>query len=595
MKHFIRNLSLKKKIHSIVFFCIFLLALASLFSIQLITKANQKVLYQSVASSLSYTGKELNNRLDNISTMADMFLADTNIQKGLGTLKDSLSVQDRSIAYKSLYGTLNEYYFTFRKNNINYMSLYQDHYSIHTHISAGNMLPDSVVEDLVTRAEDARGRTIWITDYSGQYGLFMVKHLLRTEYLNLDSLGTLIVNINIDGLINAATDTSHFNEDTHYILSSRENLIYNSSHIKADRRTLFHNYFHSRYGLVNQDGNSFFYVKGIIPEYGWDYVCLIPYGSIADSLRTSLEICVIIIAVSIGLAILMSSSLIDSVTRHFDNLLLKMERFAAGETENLPGSYDYSRRTDELGILHSCFDQMVDKVNQLIKTNYLKEILIKEAQLKALENQMNPHFLYNTLESINWRAKTIGAKDISSMTESLGNLLRITLDQKNKQVPLSRELELVQCYMTIQKYRYEDRLEYEISAPENLAGYYVLKLTLQPLVENAIRYGLEENTEECRIYITAETDGSALIVTVKNNSSAFEEDIINKLKSRKTNPHGFGIGLLNISERTKLTYGDPYGLTLFNEDDQAVAQLLFPLKLTSEDIDDTKGESQCLN
>nr|WP_288828884.1 sensor histidine kinase [uncultured Clostridium sp.] len=590
MKHFIRNLSLKKKIHSIVFFCIILLALASLFSIQLITKANQKVLYQSVATSLSYTGKELNNRLDNISTMADMFLADTNIQYGLGTLKDSLSIQDRSIAYKSLYGVLNEYYFTFRKNNINFMSLYQDRYSIHTHIAAGKMLPEAVVEDLVSRAENARGRTVWITDYSDQYGLFMVKHLLRTEYLTLDPLGTLIVNINVDGLIKAATNTSHFNDDTRYILSSQENLIYNSSSIKADERTLFGNYFHSRYGLVNKDGNSFFYVKGIIPEYGWDYVCLIPYGSIADSLRTSLEVCLIIIAVSIGLAILMSSSLIDSITRHFDNLLLKMERFAAGQSETLQVSYDYSNRTDELGILHSCFDQMVDKVNQLIKTNYLNEILIKEAQLKALETQMNPHFLYNTLESINWRAKTIGAKDISSMTESLGTLLRITLDQKNKQVPLSRELELVQCYMTIQKYRYEDRLEYEISAPENLVGCYVLKLTLQPLVENAIRYGLEENTEGCSILIAAETDGSSLFVTVRNNSSSFEEDLISKLKNRETQPHGFGIGLLNISERMKLTYGDHYGLILYNEDDQAVAQLSFPLNPSREDISDTKGE-----
>ncbi len=590
MKHFIRNLSLKKKIHSIVFFCIILLALASLFSIQLITKASQKVLYQSVASSLSYTGKELNNRLDNISTMADMFLADTNIQNGLGTLKDSSSIQDRSIAYKSLYGVLNEYYFTFRKNNINFMSLYQDRYSIHTHITAGNTLPESVVEDLVSRAKDARGRTVWITDYSDKYGLFMVKHLLRTEYLTLDPLGTLIVSINVDGLIKAATNTSHFNDDTSYILSGKENLIYNSSTIKADEKSLFSNFFHSRYGLVNKDGNSFFYVKGIIPEYGWDYVCLIPYGSIADSLRTSLEVCLIIIAVSIGLAILMSSSLIDSITRHFDNLLLKMERFASGQNEALYVSYDYSKRTDELGILHSCFDQMVDKVNQLIKTNYLNEILIKEAQLKALETQMNPHFLYNTLESINWRAKTIGAKDISSMTESLGTLLRITLDQKNKQVPLSRELELVQCYMTIQKYRYEDRLEFEISAPENLVECYVLKLTLQPLVENAIRYGLEENTEGCRILITAEADGSSLFVTVRNNSSAFEEDLINKLENRETQPHGFGIGLLNISERMKLTYGDHYGLTLYNEDDQAVAQLSFPLNLPPDNIFETKGE-----
>ena len=593
MKQFIRNLSLKKKIHSIVFLCIILLAFVSLFSIHLVSKAHQKVLYQSVASSLSYTAKELNNRLDNVSTMADMFLADTIIQNGLGTLKDSSSVQDRTIAYKALYGTLNEYYFSFRKNNINFMSLYQDRFSIHTHISAENTLPEAVTQDLVTRGENAKGRTLWITDYSDEYGLFMVKNLRRSEYLSLDSLGTLVVSLNIDGLIKAATGTSHFYDDTRYILYGQEDLIYNSSSLKANEMPLFENFFHSRYGLVNPDGNSFFYVKGIIPEFDWDYVCLIPYGSIADSLRTSLKICLTIITVSIGLAILLSSALIDSITRHFDNLLLKMERFAAGQTETPQISYDYSKRTDELGILHSCFDQMVNKVNQLIRTNYLNEILIKEAQLKALETQMNPHFLYNTLESINWRAKTIRAKDISSMTESLGTLLRITLDQKYKEVPLSRELELVQCYMTIQKYRYEDRLEYEISAPQHLFGCAVLKLTLQPLVENAIRYGLEENTEECRIQIVAESDGSTLFVSVKNNSSFFEDDLLKKLKTHKIEPHGFGIGLLNILERMELTYGENYGLTLYNEEDQAVAQLSFPLNPTLHAISDTKGERKC--
>jgi len=567
MKQFIRNLSLKKKIHSIVFLCIILLAFISLFSIHLVSKAHQKVLYQSVASSLSYTAKELNNRLDNISTMADMFLADTIIQNGLGTLKDSPSVQDRSIAYKAPYGTLNEYYFTFRKNNINYMSLYQDRFSIHTHISAENILPESVIQDLVTRGEEAKGRTLWITDYSEEYGLFMVKNLRRSEYLSLDSLGTLVVSLNINGLVKAATSTSHFYDDTRYILYGQEDLIYNSSSLKAGEMSLFDNFFHSRYGLVNPDGNSFFYVKGIIPEFDWDYVCLIPYGSIADSLRTSLKICLTIITVSIGLAILLSSALIDSITRHFDNLILKMERFAAGQTETPQISYDYSKRTDELGILHACFDQMVDKVNQLIRTNYLNEILIKEAQLKALETQMNPHFLYNTLESINWRAKSIGAKDISSMTESLGTLLRITLDQKHKEVPLCRELELFQCA--------------------------VLKLTLQPLVENAIRYGLEENTEECRIQIVAETDGSTLFVFVKNNSSFFEEDLLKKLKTHKIEPHGFGIGLLNILDRMVLTYGEGYGLTLYNEEDQAVAQLSFPLNPTPETASDTKGECKC--
>lgn len=593
MKLFIQNLSLKKKIYSIVFLCIILLASASLFSIRLISRAHQKVLYQTAASSLSYSGKELGNRLDNVMTMADMFLADTTIQRGLATLKDTESTPDRTIAYKSLYAALSEYYFNFRKNNIRYMSLYQDEFSIHTHILAGEALPESVISDLIGRAEEAKGRTLWITDYSKDYGLFMVKNIRRTEYLSLDSIGTLVVNLDTDRLIEGATGTSHLYEEAHYILYSQENLIYNSSSLDTEHISVFEDYFASKFGITDQDGSSFFYVKGTIPDLNWGYICLIPYGNIADTLLTSLKLCLVILAASVLLAALLSSAFIDSITRHFDNLLLKMESFAGGQEKQPELSYDYSKRKDELGILHTRFDQMVGKVNQLIRTNYLNEILIKEAQLKALENQMNPHFLYNTLESINWRARSIGAKDISSMAESLGTLLRITLDQKQKEVLLSRELELVQCYMTIQKYRYEDRLEYKASVPESLLSCEVLKLTLQPLVENAIRYGLEENTDGCCIEVLAEADETSLSIYVKNNGSYFEDELLSKLKSHEILPHGFGIGLLNIAERMQLTYGKDYGLTLYNENDQAVARLLYPLSGSLNPGTDRKGEFKC--
>ncbi|MDK2966387.1 sensor histidine kinase [Lacrimispora sp.] len=322
---------------------------------------------------------------------------------------------------------------------------------------------------------------------------------------------------------------------------------------------------------------NYFYVRKLLPEYNWNYICMIPYDNISASLRTSFQFSFFITFIAVIISSVLSSILINSIIRHFNNLLLKMKNFADGQNEILPVSYDYKERTDELGILHTRFDQMVNDVNILIRNNYLNEILRKEAQLKALENQMNPHFLYNTLESINWRAKSVGAKDISSMAENLGTLLRITLDQNSKEVPLRRELELIQCYMTIQKFRYENRLEYRITVPEYLYSCYVLKLTLQPLVENSIRYGLEENTEGCFIHILAECDTDTLYITIKNNGSAFEDNLLEKLKTSQVSPHGFGIGLVNILQRMQLTYGEKYGLTLYNENEQAVARLAFPL------------------
>ena len=134
MRQFIRNLSLHKKIQSIVFICIFFMTAAALVSLRLITTSYDRILYRTTASSLSASSMGMHNCLETLNTMADLFLADSVIQTGLGTLKDSDQVQDTSAAYRDVYGALTEYYFTFRKNHIKYMGLYQNNFTIHTYL-----------------------------------------------------------------------------------------------------------------------------------------------------------------------------------------------------------------------------------------------------------------------------------------------------------------------------------------------------------------------------------------------------------------------------------------------------------------------------
>lgn len=590
MRQFIQNLSLQKKIQSIVFLCIFLMAAAAFVSLHLITASYDRTLYRTAASSLSASSMGMRNCLDTIGTMADLFLADSIIQSGLGTLKDSDQVQETSTAYRSVYAALTEYYFTFRKNHINYIGLYQENFSIHTYMPfTRNALPKEVEEYLLSKARQAQGATVWAADYAEEYGLFLVKSIRRTEYLKLDEIGVLIVNVDLDDLVTEAAGSGFLQTEAAYLLFNQGIPIYSSSALMDEGELYDIKRFSSHYGLTVQSQDNYFYVKSYIPGVGWDYICIIPYDNIMSSLRTGQFFCFLVLLVSVAAALALSSGLIRSITRHFDVLLQKFHNFGDGNQEPLPIDYDYKNRTDELGVLHVQFDHMVDEVNQLIKTNYLNEILIKEAQFKALENQMNPHFLYNTLESINWRAKIMGAKDISSMAESLGMLLRFTLDQSSKEVSLKQEVESVRCYMTIQKYRYEDRLEHQIRVPDKLMDCLVLKLSLQPLVENAIRYGLEENTDCCLIEILAEADyeNRKLNVFIKNNGSSFEENLLENLESHKVEPHGFGIGLLNIRNRMRLTFGESYGLELYNENDLAVVRLVFPL------IDKMKGAAIC--
>ena len=199
---------------------------------------------------------------------------------------------------------------------------------------------------------------------------------------------------------------------------------------------------------------------------------------------------------------------------------------------------------------------------------------------------MDPHFLYNTLDSINWRAKAIHADDISQICTSLGSLLRITLHKDVGHFTLGEEMRLVTNYMTIQHMRYPNKLMYHCNVSEDLYAISIPKFTIQPLVENAIRYSLMNAADICQISVTAslssrqEDPDNTLIIRVKNNGSYFEDKLLQKLQNGDYQPHGFGIGLLNVLRRLQIAYGEPYGLKVYNEYDEfetyAIVEIRIP-------------------
>ena len=260
-----------------------------------------------------------------------------------------------------------------------------------------------------------------------------------------------------------------------------------------------------------------------------------------------------------------------------------MDDFSKNELTIAPSAYDYGARNDEIGTLHQRFDRMALRIRTLVDTNYRNELLRKEAQLKALESQINPHFLYNTLESINWRAKASKNAEISMMAESLGTLLRSTLSNQESLVTLKYELDLVQAYMTIQKIRFEDRLDFTQAVDEGLDNLLIPPLSIQPLIENAIRYGMEEMTETCHVELFVHRVGSQVLIKVKNNGSMFEDELLESLKNKSRKPNGFGIGLLNIDHRVRLLFGHNCGLVLNNENDCAAAEIYIPYQMKGDE------------
>lgn len=569
------NLPLRHKIFLIIILVnIFLFGVISIPCINIVINAYTKSLYQSIAESLSYSSMEIQRSLDTSMTMSNLMFADEAIQSELSVLKSGEAATGDS--YKHLYETLQTYYLEYKKNNLSYVSLYNSNFEIRSYSTLAVSVPDEVSEDIRNQALKADGRALWITDYCQDYGLYLSRSIRRIENLQLDSLGILTICIDVDKIVTSSTSFRNQYATSSYIILDNNSLIYHSKNISEKESLQLSRDLTSSYEVITLDNHKFFAVKGLIPNYNWDYICLVPFDSINDSVHFAYLIYLAVLGLGILISSIFSTILIKALTKHFDNLVNKMKSFSKSDTTLLDVGYDYSDREDEFGILHRQFDNMANEIQELITVNYTNKLLMKDAQIKALETQINPHFLYNTLESVNWRAKAIKATNISLMVESLGNLLRMTLSSKTENYTLEQELKLIDSYMTIQQLRYEDRLIYSIQVDQSLLNARIPKLTIQPLVENSINHALEEMTEECHINVSAILNDNNLEIYIKNNGSQFEDELLSKLIHGEYQPRGLGIGLQNIHQRFQLTFGEEYGLSLYNETEYAVARIIIP-------------------
>jgi two-component system sensor histidine kinase YesM len=218
-----------------------------------------------------------------------------------------------------------------------------------------------------------------------------------------------------------------------------------------------------------------------------------------------------------------------------------------------------STSKDEIGDLIRGFGNMVDKTKMLIDKVYIEEISRKEYEMKALQAQINPHFLYNALSLINWRAIRIHATDISEMAQLLSTFYRTTLNKGNNIISVSDELLNVQSYIQIQLNMHSNSFEVEYQIDEAILSYYMPNLMLQPLIENAIIHGIENREEDGRkIILSGEIVEECIIFKVKDNGVGIPQERLNLLLKSQS----IGYGLKNVNDRAMLMYGPEYGLSI---------------------------------
>lgn len=232
-----------------------------------------------------------------------------------------------------------------------------------------------------------------------------------------------------------------------------------------------------------------------------------------------------------------------------------------GSEAAVPG--DYSRTPKELAIIGERFDKMAEKVNTLINDVYVAQLQQKEAELEALLNQINPHFLYNVFQLIQTKAVLSDNQEIEDMIQALSKMMRYAMERKRDKISVEEELDYIQNYLMFYKERFPRLFVYEITGAEAAAGYQMIKFILQPVVENCFKHAFKNQKEGGIIRIKIEETQEDLYFHIWDNGAGMTQERLELLRGRleENTPEG-GIGVINTHERIRLVYGYPYGISV---------------------------------
>ena len=227
---------------------------------------------------------------------------------------------------------------------------------------------------------------------------------------------------------------------------------------------------------------------------------------------------------------------------------------------------------DELAYLSDNIDSMVTEIQLLLEQRQESDARKRELELKMLQYQINPHFLYNTLESITWMVEAQENEGAVRMISELAKLLRVSLSRGKTIISIKDELQHSRSYMNIQLARYKERFKTEFRIEKEIENYCIVKLVIQPILENAIYYGVGnmDEDEDGRIIVSGEKKEEDILITIEDNGMGMPEEVLEKIltDNSKVPKHGSGVGVINVHSRIRLMFGEKYGLSIESEPDE---------------------------
>lgn len=530
-----------------------------------------RTLYQTNAALLKNLITTLEEKYSDLERLSYRALSDPEIQNNLYKMKNAREPFEISAYRKNLYEKLTMF-------NFSNPYIESTHLVIkgQNHISLGDSEIFSSLykhkHALQSACEQADGKETWYYTAGRPTVLVLGRQILQMRHLRLGELGQLYFMIDLKRLItDSLNETGFYKAGAEFLLLNQKKIVF-PAQVKEDLTKI---HLTKSYAILSLEGKTKFVTGDRSSRFGWSCLYLQDYDQIFHEVKFVSAVSLLaVLFLSLALWFFLRRQL-KKFFRHLDYLVMKIQHFGKTE-EDLPQLYDYSERKDEIGMVHQYFDEMTERVRRLRNENFEKQILLKDTQIHMLQLQINPHFLYNTLDTINWIALQKHVDEIAQISQALARLFRISVKENADLIPFKQELAILDNYLTIQKIRFGDSFDFVRILDSEPEGLLVPKLCLQPLVENALKHALEHTAEACTIYLETQNQADCFVIIVSNTGSQFKEEIIEKLRHPGTVPPGSGIGLINIDARMRLLFGEAYHVEIYNEDEKATIKLRIP-------------------
>ena len=573
IRRLVYGLTLRKKMvlthFSLVLVTVFLFATYATVKTSEALRANNDF---AVTQSFRQTGDYLGFRLDNLTETCNELILNS-------TLNGMLNPENAGYSRMEQFSNL-----TTLRQILHGMERQQDIYRIHIYIDDGLIYSnDGGTIHGMTMARSApwwdalmqlRGKFLFVTDWaqvSTPNADEPLISMLRTMYQRTDyTLPAFIVQIDIRrSELEKTLRTADFSEGSvTYLVDENGRTIASSSWEKQAAMKLDTA---QQPALAAQNTpeqivwrqEKFVALQTTLAGTGWRMMTMIPhddYYSAVDSMRARIiQLSAVVLMLGYALAYFTAGSHVKRIYKLCDHM-----RGDQGGLQHIPTD----QYQDELSVLYSDYNRMVDQTKRLLEENYEIGQELKNMEYRAMQSQINPHFLYNTLDTISWLSYNGRTEEVGTVVNALARFYRLSLNGGRDVVTVQDELRHVDYYMRIQRVRMENRAALVCRVPEEMGEYVIPKITLQPIVENALLHGILEKPDKTgTITIDAQEDGDAFLLKIADDGVGFDRSACPEMASLPQQDSsrvaaGSHYGLMNIDRRIKLLYGDAYGLRI---------------------------------